>query len=661
MLMLLFFIPLSFAGSPPNCGELGTIIETYEKDLQKKFITDCGKIGHQTLIKDIPVTDSNFLEGKMCSDLATIETQLERLKLEEAVLTGINKLKKTVQESKEQVERTHGNAQRVAGMSFVSSLNTAQSLEVLLQSFTDDGVPIIQKLKEFPASQRLTRKDLKDRLKEICRAADKAHLDNKFVTDVDVCNPNVFNPNEEAAKEIINLIDTTEPSIAQVSKWQNMLAIRRKTSDPEAAPYSFVDMQNEMNEAFSKIDSKDVLSKGQLTAIAKLDDFENNPGFSFVEDIGAIKDTKKAKIASDKFLLLMGDAKLRQQYEVQSKISIVYNDLKSSFSDLTESQKADCENAKNLYKVARSCYQHIQGIHGNLSGDAKANLGRFLPAIKSSIDYADNLENKETSCKEELKKSDALSESCFAEFNKNHAEVQDQILQLNLLKDKIASENIDQMKFRNFALSKWNSQRCQTLATPMDMCDDSNIISKEAVMTFSDTMKIAVVFSPKPEAEKEAENLCDEERKFKKHESRLCEFFNDTTSDVVVRNNRNENVDGPVTAPSGGNEDAEIRDAWIQGGTGILTDVLRHYLQRQQAQSSGAYSGNPYPYNYGPYNYGARPMGISDTILFNARYYGAYGLYMPTPGYTPYTMVGTPMSLTPYKSAYPTTSSYFGK
>jgi len=259
---------------------------------------------------------------------------------------------------------------------------------------------------------------------------------------------------------------------------------------------------------------------------------------------------------------------------------------------------------------------------------------------------------------EELKKNDTLSETCYAELNQNHAEVQDQILQLNLLKDKIAAENVDNMKFRNFALSKWNSQRCQTLSSPMDMCDDSNLISKEAVMTFSDTMKIAVVFTPKPEAETEAETLCDEERNFKKMESRLCEFFNDTTSDIVVRNNRNENVDGPVVAPSGGNEEAEIRDAWIQGGTGILTDVLRHYMNRQQTQT---YNRNPYPYNYNPYNYGARPMGISDTILFNARYYGAYGLYMPTPGYRPYTAVGTSASLTPYKSAYPTTSSYFGK
>lgn len=654
LLIVLLLIPLSFAGSPPNCGELGTILESYEKDLQKKFITDCRKIDYKTMVQDIPVKDPEFLNGKMCSDLATIETELERLKLEEAVLSGINKLKKTVQESKEQTEKTSG---RVAAMSFVSSLNAAQSLEVLLQSTTDDGTPIIQKLKAFPDNQRLTQKDLSDRITEICKANDKEHLNNKFVTDVDVCNPNVFKPNPEAAAEILQLVKTSEPSIEQISKWQRMLTIRRKSANPEDTAYSFNDMQNELSGAFAKLDSKDVLSKEHIKAIAKLDDFENPPGLSFVEDISSIKDQKKAKIASDKFFLLMGDAKLRGQYEVQSKLSIVYDDVKNLLSDLTESQKADCSNAKNLYKIARSCYQHIEGAHKNLTGDAKANLGRFLPALKSSIDYADALENKEESCREELKTKDALSESCYGEFNRDHATVQDQILQLNLLKDKIGAENIEAMKFRNFALMKWGSQKCQTLASSMDMCEDDTLITKEAVMTFSDAMKIAVVFSPKPEAEQEAEKICDEDRKFKKHEERLCEFFNDTVSDVV-KPSKKEDVDGPVQAPDGGNEEAKIRDAWIQGGTGLLTDVLRHYVNQQQQRASTV---NPYPYNYSPWNNGARPMGISDTILFNARYHGAYGFYMPTPGYQPYTAFGNASLVSPYQSVSTSASKYFGR
>lgn len=655
LLLFLILIPLSFAGSPPNCGELGNILQSYEKDLQKKFITDCGKIDYKTLIQDIPVKDPEFLNGKMCSDLATIETQLEQLKLEEAVLTGINQLKNSVAQAKESTEKSTGAAQRVAGMSFVSSLNTAQSLEVLLQTTTDDGTPFIQKLKAFPENQRLTQKDLSDRLVEICKASDKAHLNNKHVIDVDACNPNVFKPNPDAAKEILGLIKNSDPSIEQISKWQKMLSIRRKNAGPDDLAYSFNDMQNELSGAFATLDSKDVLSKGHLEAIKKLDDFENVPGFSFVEDLSAIKDQKKAKVASDKFFLLMGDAKLRQQYEVQSKLSIVYDDLKDILPDLTESQKADCSNAKSLYKIARSCYQHLADAQGKLTGDAKANLGRFLPAIKTAIDYADALENKETTCKDELKTKDVLSESCYAEFNRDHASVQDKILQLNLLKDKIGAENIELMKFRNFALLKWGTQKCQSLSSPMDLCEENTLITKEAMLTFSDALKIAVVFSPKPEAEEEAEKICDEDRKFKKQEERLCEFFNDTTSDIV-RPAKKEDFEGPVVAPSGGHEEAQIRDAWIQGGSSLLTDVLRHYVNKQYTQS---YT-NPYPYNYSPWNNGQRPMGISDTILFNARYHGAYGFYMPTPGYQPYSAFGNASLVSPYKAVSATGNKYFG-
>src|SRR5262245_15651078 len=99
----LLLIPLSsFAGSPPACNELGKIVEGYEKDLQKKFIADCGKLDYKTFIKDIPVKDDKFLDGKVCSDLATIEAQLEKLKIEQAVLSGLDKLKATIQTSKKE-------------------------------------------------------------------------------------------------------------------------------------------------------------------------------------------------------------------------------------------------------------------------------------------------------------------------------------------------------------------------------------------------------------------------------------------------------------------------------------------------------------------------------------------------------------------------------
>jgi hypothetical protein len=201
---------------------------------------------------------------------------------------------------------------------------------------------------------------------------------------------------------------------------------------------------------------------------------------------------------------------------------------------------------------------------------------------------------------------------------------------------------------------KWGSQKCQSLSTPVDYCKESSALSKEAAMTFSDTMKIAVVFAPKPEAEEEAESLCDDEdRKLTKKEERLCEFFNDTTPDVIITDNT-RHLDGPTNAPDGGHEKAALRDAWIQGGANILSQGLGFLMPRPAPMM------NPFPYNYAPFNGGARPSGIADGIMFNARYHGAYGFYMPTPGYQPYNAFRSSSPMTTYSPVSASGGKYFG-
>jgi hypothetical protein len=649
-LLILLLIPLSFAGSPPACDELGTILEDMEKDLQKKFTSNCGTLKAADLVADVPVADPTFLEGKLCSDLTTIETQLENLKLQEAVLTGINKLKVTIDESKEATESNKGEAQREAGMTFVDSLNTAQSLEVLLQSVTEDGDPLIQKLKELPENKRLNQRDLSDRVAEFCK--------NMKKDEQNACNPNLFKPGPEAATELLDLIKNADPTTEQISKWQGMLAIKRinppQEDTEEDTEYSFTQMQAELTDAFGRIDQKEVMSKAHIQAIQKLDDFENAPGLSFVEDIASLKDKKKAKIASDKFFLLMGDARLRQQYEVQSKLSVMWQEVKNQIPDLSESQKQQCDTAKTLYDDAKACLASLENARSKLTGDTKANLYRFLPALRVSVDYADNLMNQEAVCEKEIQSQQAVTEACYADFNKDLADVQDQILQLNILKDRIGSENMDLMKFRNFALMKWGSQKCDALSTPMDFCEEPTQLSKEAFMTFSDVMKIAVVFAPKPEAEEEAEELCDDEdNQLTKKQRRLCEFFNDTTSNIIVTENK-EDISAPTEAPDGGHAKRALRSAWIQGGANVLNQALGFMMPMNNPQFQ-----NYYPFNYAPHNDGARPMGIADGIMFNARYNGAYGFYMPTLGYEPFTAFGGGNSMTPYSPVSASAGKFF--
>lgn len=662
LFLLFLFIPLSFAGSPPNCGDLGKYLEGFEAELNKKAINQCKPELYKTLVKDIPVKDPEFLNEKVCQSLSTIETQLENAKLELAVLNGIEKLKETIKVEKEKAEGPNAVPARVAAMSFVASLNTAQSLEVLLATNADgeNGKPFAQLLKEFPEDKRATQKDLSDRLAELCKERDK--------NEQDACNTKLFKPGPEAAAELLNLLKTSDPKPETIESWKKMLAIKKKNpAEGEDDSYSFNSMQATLSEAFDRIDKKEVMSKAHIAAIKSLDDFESKPGFSFIEDIADLKNQKKVKIASDKFFLLMGDAKLRQQYEAQSKMSVVWNDVRGSITGLTDSEAADCSNAKSLFALVEVCASAIERVLPTITNqDVKSRLTNFIPAIKSSVNYANSLHNKEAACRAEIQSSEKVTEACFADFNRDLATVQDKILQLNLVKDKIGSENMELMKYRNFALEKWGQNKnCGRQETTMDFCEDEKIISKNASMTYSDTMKIALMFTQsdeaKTKAETEAEELCDARadeapKKPNKTLDHLCAFFNDTTSDIVETDNANKDqTDINLTAPDGGNTEAKIRDAWIQGGTDVLKSVLNGLMPRTTPPVQ-----YPYPYNYGPYNGGTPPMGIADSILFNARYHGSYGFYMPTPGYTPGTAFAAP-AMSSYSSVGNMGGKYFGR
>jgi hypothetical protein len=644
-LLPLFFIPLSFAGSPPDCKELGGILQEYEKDLNGKAINDCSKLKPADLLGDRKVLKADFLNDKLCLESGDIETQIERLKSELAVLDGIDKLKNAVKESKDKAEQNS----RVAGLSFLASLNTAQSLELLVNTKNKKGDQLLEYLKKEVKVQA----DLIPKVQAFCK-----ELDNK---GVDACNPEAFKPGDEASKEIFSLLNSTEKiNSDQIKKWQDILAIKRKNPVEEESEYSFHIMQTELSSAFAALDKKDIMSKDHLKAIKRLDDFENNaPGLGFVEDINSIKDKKKTKILSDKLFLLIGDAKSRQEYEIQSKVSILYDNYKEKLDSLSDSERNDCALSKVSFEKAKACSESLKKKSTSIGTQG---FDSQLDSIKVSLNFIGELSKVESSCKETLQTTELLPEECYKSLDKNKAEIQDQILQLNVLKDKIGSENMDLMTFRNLALNKWyKNSSCGKVESVMDLCDTtdtSETISKTALMTVSDSMSVAVMFNPKPEEEvnTKAEELCDDDKKKKtKSEERLCEFFNDTTPNVVTKNE--DNSDGPVNAPDGGHTDAKIRDAWLQGGANLLAQGLSTYLQRNMTPPPTV---NPYPFNYAPYSGGGNGMGIADSIMFNARYQGAYGFYMPTQGLPPGQAFPS-SSMSGYQALSGGSSKFFGR
>ncbi len=648
-LLLLAYVPLSFA-NPQLCGSLANILSAAERTISQKPINDCRNKTVNEILGSAVVRDRAFLEGKLCQDHATIEAQLEKLRAELAVAEGIKKLVTEVEANKAQAANRNPQVARAGGLNFVQSLETASSLELLLSTeLNGNGTPLLQRIREAPENRRSTPQELTALLRDLCKDENKSKND--------ACNPRLFRPGSEAARELLALINGAEATPSQIESWRNLLSIRRRNAAEGEAGYSFIQMQTELSAAFAAIDSNNIMTREHLNAIRRLDDFEYRPGLAFVERLRDLRKEKNVKILSDQLYVTLGDARLRAQYDVQSKISITWENYRSRLGTLPADQVAKCAEAKRSYEAAKECRGFLEAANRNVGVQA---LQDVLAATGASATLADQIQAQDLACQNELKTTGALSERCFSQIADDPAVIADKIMQLNLLKDRIGSENRDQMTVRNFALLKW-SEKCGNLVSTIDQCDGdaANVIPRNAMLTVSDSMAIALLYSPTPTAEEEAREYCEDDDKPKtaQVERTLCAFFNPTPN-TVRTDNAVRVVDGPTSAPDGGHDQARVRDALIEGGSRLLGDVLGHVL-RQNAPPTPAV--NPYPYTFGPFNGGTPPMGVADQILFNARYHGAYGFYMPTPGYQAGAAFGPASPLSSYQPVSGPPSRYFGR
>lgn len=640
LLLFLAMISISFAGSPPDCKELGTIITNYELDLQRATIDNCSTIQPEQLKISTDKTDVSQIKGKMCSDLSTIEAEIENLKLQESVLTGIEKLKTVIKDSKEKTSSKDPKSQQVAGRKFATSLDIAQTVELLVHTTDAEGIPLLQRLREIPENKRINATDLSKRVTELCKDADRKGNS--------ACNVSLFKPTADAFEEINSLINQYKDE-KQLDSWKKRLSIqkKKKNKDEETIHYSFTQMKQDLGSSFVNIDKNDALSKDQIKAIQNLSEFETASGFSFVEDISKLKTTSQQKVAFDTFSLHMGDAILRQRMDVQSRLSILWQNLPSDTRASLGADAGACQGVHKDYSTAAKCLSLLEKEDLKADQNVKANLRRLLPVLSNSVQFEKSLSQAQEKCAQEYKATQTVSESCLNLVNKDAESIRSQITALNLIKERIGSEKSENMIMRNFALEKWRTQKCDVAVSTMDFCEANDLVSKEVISTSGDIMDIAVLFAPQSEAETHATQICDDSsRELKKVEERLCAFFDDTTSDLTPPAIVSSGEDF-TEAPDGGYAKDMRRDTWIQGGTMVLQEALNYALGSQ----FNNYQFNPYSYNYSPYNFGTGTMGIADTILFNSRYYGAYGFYMPTPGYTPYQAFG-PSFVSPSSSNF---------
>ena len=656
-LLLLLLSPFAFAETPPTCSELGKILQNYEVDLQKKSLNECSKVDvKKDVVREASVADTDLISENVCSDLATIEAKLEKLKNEDAILSGIEKLKATIQASQAETADKNLPKAQEAGKKFVTSLNTAQSLELLVQSQTESG-PLLVELKKIPLEKRKSSSDFKAAMKQICET-------RKNVEGiVDACDKSLFNPDEATINELNALIDNAQDVATQIPAWQNQLAIKRVKSGDSA--YSFTQMRNEMESAFKKLDQGERLSRSELKVIQNLDQFENASGLSFVEHLSKVKNEYKSQFAVDRFRFLVEDSIQRQKHEMQSKTSQIWAGLdQSKLSGLDDSDRAMCNESKTSYEQALGCHHILKNkVDSTLKMDKQYN--EFLSAMEASNNYINKLYGVSDDCLAKVQ-SGALQTTCMNEFTNNQAKVKDQILQLHLLKEKIGSENEEAMKWRNFALQKFGSMRCYQENSSIEFCDEENqTISPIANLLTDQVMNISVMYREainKEDTDKQlaetssaVENLCnDDERRKRSYEEKLCAFFNPTSTGPAIVTPERKEVRPPIAPES--RPSTAVRDAWIAGANSIVNDLTNFYRNKMSTPLV-----NPYPYS-GAYNGGAGPRGIADTIMFNARAYGAYGFYAPTPGFKPYTAFGASSSaslITPYSGVKSTPSTFF--
>ncbi len=633
LLLPLILTGLSFGGKAPDCNELSQILLKYEKDLHQKTINNCKEVKLAELINS-QATNGKFIEDKLCHNFATIETLLEQKKSELAVLTGIEKLKNTIQNSKVKADK----GSKEGGEDFLKSLNTAQSLELILNTKFIDGDSLAKKIN----SNQTNPDELIKKVNEWCKNNEKTQVD-------DACDDRLFKPTKETREELTFLLRKDKPTDEKINLWKKKLEIKKKREDINLR-YSFTEMQKDLKDVFEAFNRGERLTREHLKKIQELEDFENADQNS----VTTMFKEKDPRIMMDRILFSLGDADSRIQYEVQSKLSVFWQEIKEMKLGLTNDQIQNCQNAKKDFSRAKFCHSHLTQVQVKEELETKG-LGKLLDALKVSIDYQDKISKQKNICENNLDKKNLPDEDCFKNFDEDKSNLENEIFQLNILKDKIGSENQDLMTYRNFTLYKWQFLKCGTKESPMDFCEAGQTISKEALMTAKDSLEIAVLFTPKSdEDEKAAHKLCHDKGKEKRQdlEEKLCEFFHYKSSGAC-----NFNPEEPSNNPGSSQEETRnsdsttdsdnsvntprnyakerVRDAWIDGLKNTAVG-LTNFFRQNSINNPMPPTMAPYPYNYVPMNQGPAPMSISDSILFNARFHGASGFYTPTPGMPQY-------------------------
>jgi hypothetical protein len=638
VIFILLLIPFALAGkTAPGCPELKSIVNKLEADIQNKNLGQaCQGLDVKELLgKDPVLPQKEILAELKCQNLAAIELRLKTLENEQAMLMGINKLVNEVKVQKKKTQTLPPEESQAAARSFVDNLVVAQTLELILST-------------EGNFLEELSKVEAKDRgsLEHFVKLRDKKCEGMPGPQDSGICST-YFAPTAEAMAEMYALTDlalTTNRKLGpkQLKELRSSMTIIKESNEP----YSFTAIREELKEGLAASGKTELtMSKQDVKVIGQIPEFKHHPLLSFMDEMNSAR-TALSPTASTRFNYLMEDLKKRQEWERESKFSLLKFEFEKQMNEEPTCQKVSpADYSRCLHKVAQN---------PSLFDSQKAHLLSMSEGLEKTQSYLTSLLKTQSECRPDEKGE--IKKECAAQVSARVNILSQESEALNALKKKILEESTELMTMRNFAVEKLDSQKCFSLKEDLAVGDcydqfDTNI-SKEAFALMNDGINIALVFT-RPEAATDISGICQKGEEKIIAKDRLCAFLTDKTSDLVEsRDSRKDHeFRAPVKPESGGYN--PHKEALLNGATSLLMDLAKTFGPQTPRPA------NPYPYyNYQPSN-GKPMMSISDSILFDARVQGAHGLYRPTPGVQPYSPSGNLGTYTPLHNTSGTASTYF--
>jgi hypothetical protein len=680
----LLLLSSSLAMATPNCARLSQIVQHHELALLNSKVQLTGEDGRPTQDRSCEAGDAGaniilnrslhrsasdrqktFIRQYACKESALIEERIANLENEEAQLRGFEKLHADLANNREQMRRasTPAAAQQRAGMNFIDGLNTATALEVLIGG--DDHGQMFKAISHGIRPEN--RQNVADFTRELRRICTQGRDTQAAAPSAPACRPNAFRITPEVLSALNELMRTTTDEDADITRWKRALAIRSTNNN---TPMTFAGISKILRRKMENINRGQLnLTREELAALKQLPDFER-VGLPF-ENLK--KDLAMYEIMHDyKFHVL--DLKARQEMEIQAKVAFMWSELKRKapgIEGLLGERLAACNSIRSDFATSLRCLEGLKTAMNNeryREGNSGVDFARELAlGITKSVEYLGRVDAMSSRCLDtpitpQMREASSLPPSCSAALDTSNArmiEISSELYALRAVKEEIGSQNEDKIKQRNFALQRLNElgSNCFNKVNSNVSCNIEGVLIPREMEALSNSLTNLIILKKGETPLAERDEICGTP------EAPTDNFYGKEELCAVTENQaatqRGPNPDdwmAPTTAPSGGNS-----PSWnaAVNGMGILAGQIMGSLLTPPQNQSFFPPTNPYMFNYSPYSFGAN-MGIGDQILFNARYYGAYGYYLPTQGLRPYTSLGAGPGFS-YTSASSSGSSYFGR